>query len=137
MIDHQVGECDYLVKTPDRKRKARLCHVNLLKPYCERNKPMISDVKIVVVLNTSIHVGEDTVVVSEDSDVVPVDLDVTVSPEFSLGRLPNSKILTNLDVHLSYLDSPKRSDSAELIDKHPALFSDVPTRTNVLQHRCR
>ena len=94
-----------------------------------------ADMKIVVVLNTSIHEGEDTVVVSEESDVVPVDLDITV--RFSLGRLPNSKILTNLDVHLSYLDSPKRSDSAELIDKHPALFSDVPTCTNVLQHRCR
>ena len=93
--------------------------------------------KIAAVLNTSIHVGEDTVVVSDDSNVVPVDLDVTVSPEFSLGRLPNSKISTNLDVHLSYLDSPKCSDSAELIDKHPALFSDVLTRTNVLQHRCR
>ena len=36
VIDHQVGECDYLVKTPDRKQKMRLCHVNLLKPYCER-----------------------------------------------------------------------------------------------------
>ena len=62
---------------------------------------MLSDVKIVVVLNTSIHVGEDTVI-SEDTDVVPVDLDVTVRPELSLGRLPNSKILTNLDVNLSY-----------------------------------
>ena len=92
MIDHQVGECDYLGKTPDHKRKMRLCHVNLLKLYCERNQTMLSDVESVVVLNTSIHVGEDTVVVSEDSDVVPEDLDVTVSPEFSQGRLPNSKI---------------------------------------------
>ena len=48
-----------------------------------------------------------------------MDLDVTVSPEFSLGRLPNSKILTNLDVCSSFLDSPKCFDSAELIDKHP------------------
>ena len=60
VIDHQIGECDYLVKTPDRKRKTRLCHVNLLKPYCERNQSMLSDVKTVAVLNTSIHVGEDT-----------------------------------------------------------------------------
>ena len=39
-----------------------------------------------------------------------------------------------LDVHLSYLDSTKRSDITELIHKHPALFSDVPTCTNDLQH---
>ena len=90
VIDRQVGECDYLVKTPDRKRKMRLCHVNLLKPYCERNQPMFSDVKTVAVLNTSIHVGEDTDVVSEDSDVVPEDPNITVGLEFSQGRLPNS-----------------------------------------------
>lgn len=134
VIDHRVGECDYLVKTPDRKRKTRLCHVNLLKPYCERNQTMFADVKTVAVLNTSIHVGEATDVVPENSDVIPEGSDVTVGPEFSQGRLPNSKILTNLDVHLSYLDSSNRTDIIELIHKHPVLFSDVPTRTNVLQH---
>lgn len=51
---------------------------------------------------------------------------------FSQARLLNSKILTNLDVYLSYLESPKCSDLTQLIHKHPALFSNVPTRTNVL-----
>ncbi|XP_027128228.1 uncharacterized protein LOC109142602 [Larimichthys crocea] len=135
VIDRQVGKCDYLVKTPDRKRKTRLCHVNLLKPYCGRNQPIVADVKTVAVVNTLTHVGEDTnvVIVPEGSDVVSDDLKFT-GLEFSQGRLPNSKVLNNLDFHLSYLDSPKRSDITELIYKHLALFSDVPTRTNVLQH---
>lgn len=101
---------------------------------------MLSDVKTVAVLNTSIHVNEDTdvVVVPKDSDVVVVSEnsdvpeDAFVHPETSQGRVPNSKILANLDVHLTYLDSPKRSDIIELVNKHPALFSDVPTRTTVL-----
>lgn len=89
---------------------------------------MLSDVKTVAVLNTPIYVGE------KDTDVVADPEDTDVNPETSQGRLPNSKILANLDVHLSYLDSTERSDIIELIHKHPALFSHVPTRTNVLQH---
>lgn len=29
IIEWKVGECNYLVKTPDHKRKTRMCHVTL------------------------------------------------------------------------------------------------------------
>ena len=122
-----MGELDYLIKTPERKRKTRLCHVNLLKKYCERSQAGLSGVKAVAgvktaaVLSTSIPVGEK-------------DIDGVVERGVSCARLPNSEIVANLEVHLSYLDSPHRSDVTEAICKYPALFSDVPTCTNVLQH---
>lgn len=121
VVERPVGECDYLVRTPDRKRKIRLCHVNLLKSYRERNQAVHVEGKAVAVLNIPIHVGEK-------------DADVVVNPEVTQGRLPNSRILASLDDHLSYLDSPNRFDIMEVIHQHPNLFSDVPTRTNVLHH---
>lgn len=48
-VERKVSDIDYLVKTPGRKRKTRLCHVNLLKPYFDR-KDVFTDPKPVTVL---------------------------------------------------------------------------------------
>ena len=49
-------------------------------------------------------------------------------------RLPNSELLKTLDSHLSYLGEKEREDISNLIRESPGLFSDVPTRTTVLEH---
>ncbi|KAM3842935.1 tudor domain-containing protein 15-like [Diretmus argenteus] len=36
LVKEKVGDRDYLVATPERRRRCRLCHVNMLKPYHER-----------------------------------------------------------------------------------------------------
>lgn len=33
----RVGECNYVVSTPERRQKTKLSHINLLKPYIERD----------------------------------------------------------------------------------------------------
>lgn len=37
VVVKRVGECNYVVSTPERRQKMRLCHINLLKPYIERD----------------------------------------------------------------------------------------------------
>ena len=37
-VEAKVSEVNYLLKTPDRKRKKRLCHINMIKPYFSREK---------------------------------------------------------------------------------------------------
>ena len=32
-----MGEVDYIVKTPDRRKIRQLCHINMLKEYVDRN----------------------------------------------------------------------------------------------------
>lgn len=32
-IKGKVGNLDYIVSTPERRRKNRLCHVNMIKPF--------------------------------------------------------------------------------------------------------
>ena len=36
MIEKRIGEVDYVVRTPDRRRSRRVLHVNLLKKYISR-----------------------------------------------------------------------------------------------------
>ena len=35
-IEKKLSETDYVIRTPDRRRKTRVCHVNMLKPYVDR-----------------------------------------------------------------------------------------------------
>ena len=37
VIESKVGEVDYIVKTPDRRKSRQLCHINMLKEYVDRN----------------------------------------------------------------------------------------------------
>lgn len=71
IIDHKVGECNHLFKTPDRKQKSRLCHV---KPYFDCCQTGFADVKALTVLKVS----------STETEV-----DDAVS-EVAQSRLPNS-----------------------------------------------
>ena len=32
----RVGDLDYIIETPDRRKSTQLCHVNMVKPYFER-----------------------------------------------------------------------------------------------------
>lgn len=48
------GKGDYIVATPERKRRSRLCHINMLKPFLDRQPVLFSpvnDAKTVLVLS--------------------------------------------------------------------------------------
>nr|XP_033964367.1 uncharacterized protein LOC117465577 [Pseudochaenichthys georgianus] len=34
--DKKLGETNYVIQTPDRRRPTRVCHINMLKKYCTR-----------------------------------------------------------------------------------------------------
>lgn len=50
------------------------------------------------------------------------------------GRLSNSVNLSDIEGHLSYLPDNQWADVINLLHTHLTLFSDVPSRTNVLEH---
>jgi len=41
--EQQLGPVDYIISTPERRKTKRVCHVNLLKPYHER-EPQLNPV---------------------------------------------------------------------------------------------
>ena len=38
VIERKVNDTDYIILTPDRRKMKRLCHINMLKEYHERER---------------------------------------------------------------------------------------------------
>ena len=113
----KVGACNYVVETPDRRHKSRVCHINLLKPYYTR------DTSSTVCITSQVAGEEET---SEDDDVGSVE-PVT-------ARLKNSSALANLRESLSYLTTEQREDVVHLVDQYSSLFKDTPGLTKLITH---
>lgn len=129
----KVSDTNYVICTPDRKRQSRLCHVNMLKAYYERNtqdsvtenmtKPVVSPVAVVSPVESSAAAD------GADEDGI-----VLRNAPHQCARLANSVILKDLPSHFMHLTEVQRQDIVELIRAFPSLFNDIPTQTTVLQH---
>jgi hypothetical protein len=115
VIEKRVGDLNYVVKTPDRRKKTQMCHVNMLKPYFSREEtPADSSVGAV---------SSQTETTGDCSTEVGAPI-----------RLNNSEILQNIDSKLQHFDCGARDSIRDLLFEYQDLFPDVPTRTNVDQH---
>ena len=91
----RIGDLDYIIETPDRRKSTQLCHVNMVKPYFERGvkKPvMVTDCNVENDSNQEHEARGD-----------PPDLDVKCKI-----RLSNSEILDDLETKLSHVPPDKR-----------------------------
>ena len=115
VVSKKVGELNFIVRTPDRRKETQLCHVNMMKPYIERES-----------------VGE---IISPVSSVqVNIEVDDDVQDIGTPVKLNNSAILQNLDSKLSHLDVSVQKDLAEILSEFSHLFPDVPSRTDQEYH---
>lgn len=125
-IEKKLSDTNYAVLTPDRRRKSRVCHVNMLKAYVARDVPEVNPSAAIV---TTTNVVEPSLIGAlETGEVTGKDV------QASCGRFSNSSILATLPSHLSYLSKNQRDDVIELIHKYSTLFGDVPSQTNMLMH---
>lgn len=134
VVERRMSETDYMLRTPDRKRKTRVCHLNMLKVYHTREPstasvagqtagPAVSSVAMAVDQKSSPEISE------VDSD------GVVLRHAFQQGlRLENSEILRDLHSHVSHLTVKQRIDIVKVLSDFKCLFGDVPTQTNVLKH---
>ena len=114
-IDKRVGEVDYLVKTPDRRKPCQLCHVNMLKEYVGR------DQKGVAACSKVEH--------SEEVKEEEVKKEVT-----STCKLSNSEVLERIDEKLTHLNEEQRKTMMALVLKYRDIFPDVPRCTTIAEH---
>ena len=108
-VRRRVSETGYIIDTPDRGRRVRDCHVNLLKAYTERTpgQPVMT-------------------IAAEGPDTPQLDLDTTDV------KLRNSEILAKLDQEFTHLPTDQQVELRELIREYPTLFPDVPSVTTTL-----
>ncbi len=123
-IKEKLGDTDYVVDTPDHRRKSRLCHINMLKAYVSRSDSDVS-MPVATVVPVTVSLSE----YSPESDGLKMN-----SASFLSARLPNSETLLNLWEKLSHLPVSSQADISNLISKYPILFNDFPSTTHVIRH---
>lgn len=156
-VERRVNDLNYLISTPDRKKRTRLCHINRLKLYCERDscdeiKPLcrtsgVNDadacgVKAALSISKGAEVA--SLATAAHTDVDAPSQPVTAgsleeegrapAAEVIEGRMKNSEVLNNLSSFLSHLPQPECDELTSLIRSHKELFPDVPRRTTAIFH---
>ncbi|KAI2644501.1 Transposon Ty3-I Gag-Pol polyprotein [Labeo rohita] len=131
VIQSKVVETDYIIRTPERRRKTRLCHVNMLKWYLSRADAVDGNIKVSVCDS----VNERVLLQNQAFPTDDVDDGLNVSMEvLSGGCLKNSEVLLTLSSQLSYLSNEQQQDIRKLLESFPNLFNDVPLGTSVILH---
>lgn len=105
----RIGNVDYIISTPTKRKLTRLCHVNMLKSYVDRDW--------------------DHDVVSNCLVFDPSPLTDVQHPEF--GPSPS----TGEDkFDLDHLENDKKTELIELLDSFSGLFNDLPGKTSLIEH---
>lgn len=102
-----------MISTPDRRRKTRVCHINILKRFVCNSKPVSPPNP-----RTALPV------------TMAVDMsDVEETMQASVQWLQNSAVLEDLSSFLAHLKPKQSKQVVKLMHHYPSLFSDDPGRT--------
>ena len=118
IVEEQLGPVDYVIATPDRRETKRVCHVNLLKKYVDRDPTWKTTV------DTS---NTDALQNSQPADVLvqtAIAMPIDQTQESTSGS-------DNLDDRMS---AEQRSDVKGLLDEYSDIFSKVPGKTTLGVH---
>ena len=96
-VESKVGEVDYVVKTPDRRKSRQLCLINMLKQYIDRNDD--NSEKPVCSVGQSNECSHDYY---PEMEVNQSDNSDDKQHEYPI-KLQNSAVLANLDEKLGHL----------------------------------
>ena len=120
-VKKKLNDVNYVISTADRRKSKRVCHVNMLKKYYERDNSG-QPVRVAVIESKS---DDDN---NEDLKTKTSEL------EFLAVQLSNSEILANLDEIIGHLHNDQRKDFSNLLQKYKQVCSDKPGRTSVAVH---
>ena len=108
VVAQRLGPVDYVINTPNRKKSRRVCHVNLLRPYRERDLTLFPEVNSVnVVFNSDFEV------------VLP-----SVTDRVSVG---STEMVNDLTIQ-------QQNELITVLEEFRGVFSDKPGRTTLCEH---
>ena len=118
VIENRVDNLNYLVKTPDLRKRTQLCHINRLKSYIRQGTD-----KMIMVGAKIPKKGTDNYFAKENC--------AKAEPPV---KLENSVILRDLKKKFSHLSNHENEEPSKLITKYKDLFSDIPRSTTLIKH---
>jgi hypothetical protein len=131
VVESKVGDVDYIIKTPDRRKSRQLCHINMLKQYIERSDTGMA--KPVCSVDTTQVVDDNN-----DVDMQPTEPDQNVNNDGKQNEYPNklqnSNVIDNLEQKIGHLSGIQQSQMSDLIHKWKDIFPDTPSITNAAYH---
>lgn len=105
------GDLNYLISTNSKRYPNRLCHVNMIKPYYVRDS---------VLMNVE---GNNEMEMRDHEE------------DFLYDKILSfEKPEKQSEFNLKHLDPDKRQELSLLLNKYEALFSDIPGKTNLIEH---
>ena len=116
-IEEMVSSLNYVVTTPDRRKRKQICHVNMLKLYVDRDDTDNTTATKTVCPVTQANAQEESINDQAELHGIP--------------KHQNSDILLEMYSKLSHLP-PYHLES--LIDSYTQLFPDVPCQTGKIYH---
>ena len=119
-IETKLSDVNYVVKTPDRRKGKRMCHINMLKEYFERSESTVKSMSTMTLIPAPTE-GNASAGVQEK------EMDQNV-------RLKNSEILGNIGMKIGHLTDFQREEVSHLVDEYRKIFPDVPSKTNAAYH---
>ena len=118
VVEEQLGPVDYVISTPDRRKSKRVCHVNLLKQYIERDPTW-----------------KMTVSTSDSSaDLTAGSADVSLQTSSPICTVNTSSLPTNSVVFDDRVSPTQQSDLKKMLDEYSSIFSNVPGKTTLAVH---
>lgn len=128
LVKKKLNDVNYVISTPDRRKSQRVCHVNMLKEYFDReaSQPVgMSQANVV-----------QEVDVEKESENTDSDLSSTEgSRNEPCGvKLSNSEVIDNLNDVLKHLPESQRNDICGLLKEYPNVCKDKPGCTPLTIH---
>jgi hypothetical protein len=113
-VSERLGSVDYVIHTPDRRKTRRVCHVNLLRPYRQRDLTLFPEV-------------------SPMPEIFGVHVVASDSAEINLPAYSDFDNVISAD-NLEQLSVQQQSELLELLSEFRNVFSDKPGRTQLCTH---
>lgn len=119
----RINEVNYVIATPDRRKSQRLCHINMLKPYFQREEPSVP----VCAASLCPLEGEEGCYPSVEEDCCP-------SAEAVETWEDNDKAWVEVSRKLSHLPEVQREEFLFLLSQYQDVFRNTPGRTTAACH---
>ncbi|XP_072171900.1 uncharacterized protein [Diadema setosum] len=119
VVSRKLNEVNYIITTPDRRKRQRVCHINMIKMYHERaDEPVV---------------GVTTLVGNREGPPEPEDMTPPITEPLT-PKLSNSLVLENLQSKLGHLTEEQSREIGDLLREYPQICTDKPGRTTLVTH---